>query len=144
MKFRGRKAKHKRATSLFVLAYSPLVIKRNKSNRVDVEPNETKKTPHKPSRGGGGGGVRKRKSSKKRKASYAVRRLKETVPVAGVGYVMELSLTSEKIYQLSKNHIKRDEEPKFQVKPNRAQDLKDEFSSYCGEKKKIKNWLYYV
>lgn len=88
--------------------------------------------------------VKKKKKVKKPLSSFPVRRFRETLPVEGTVYEIEYRLTPDRIYQVSKNRIKYAKEPKIEPMPNKTQDLRDEFSTYCGVKKTIKNWLFYV
>lgn len=92
------------------------------------------------------GGNKKRKLKKKseKKKTYPVRRFKETIPIEDTNYVMEYSLSWDKVFELSKNKFKIDRNPKIEVHVTKTADMRDEFNSYCGRKKTIKNWLFYV
>ncbi len=87
---------------------------------------------------------KKRKTTKKHKKPYPVRKFTGQIPVQDSDYVMEYTLHDDRIYELSKNRFDLYKNPIFEVAPNKTQDLRDEFSSYCGQKKTIKNWLFYV
>lgn len=87
---------------------------------------------------------KKRASKKKKRESYPVRRLKVKIPVEDTDYVMEYSLLFDKIFEVSRNRFDLNKNPRIEVAANKTQDLRDEFSSYCGQKKTIKNWLFYV
>lgn len=92
---------------------------------------------------------KKKKRSKKKghvvvKKSYPVRKYKEVVEVDDTGYIVEYVLDENTIYEVSKNRFRYLDPPKIDVVPTKTTDLRDEFSSYCGSKKSIKNWLFYV
>lgn len=89
-------------------------------------------------------GQKRRRHKLKKKQIYQVRRFVGKVPVKNTGYVMEYRLLFDKIFQISKNRFNLQKEPKIEITPTKTQDLRDEFSSYCGQKKTIKNWLFYV
>ncbi|KAK7584125.1 hypothetical protein V9T40_005088 [Parthenolecanium corni] len=85
-----------------------------------------------------------KKPNKKKKDTYPVRKFKVKIPVEDSNYVMEYSLLFDKIFEVSRNKFDLNKNPKFEVAQNKTQDLRDEFSSYCGQKKTIKNWLFFV
>lgn len=87
---------------------------------------------------------KKKKKVEKKIRTFAVRKQKTTIPVEDSNYVMEYSLTWDQIYQMSKNHFDHSRLPRIEIAMNKSADLRDEFSSYCGQKKTIKNWLFYV
>ncbi len=90
--------------------------------------------------------MRKKRNKKKvaKAKPFAVRRHKEVVPIKETAYVMEYGLTWDQIYEISKNRFHIDRNPKVEVHVTKASDMRDEFSSYCGQKKTIKNWLFYI
>lgn len=78
------------------------------------------------------------------KRSYPVRKFKYKMPVEDTNYVMEYALNFERVMEVSKNRFDIHSEPKIAVTVTKATDLRDEFSSYCGDRKAIKNWLFYT
>ncbi|KAK7584124.1 hypothetical protein V9T40_005087 [Parthenolecanium corni] len=95
------------------------------------------------------GSKKKRKKKKKKKkiekvGTFSIRKYRTTIPVVDSNYVMEYGLTWDQIYRISKNRFDHNRMPKIEISMNKNADLRDEFSSYCGQKKTIKNWLFYV
>lgn len=84
----------------------------------------------------------KPKVEKKKKVN--LRNFKQQIPIAGTNYMMEVYLAPQMIEKTRKGNIDVSREPKIRVNYTRGADLRDEFSCYCGQKKSIKNWLFYV
>lgn len=84
----------------------------------------------------------KPKIEKKKKVN--LRNFKQQIPIAGTNYMMEVYLAPDIIEKTRKGNIDVSREPKIRVNYTRGADLRDEFSCYCGQKKSIKNWLFYV
>lgn len=59
-------------------------------------------------------------------------------------YVMEYTLTPDEIMSYRKNHFQIEREPIIEVRETKSSELKEEFGTYCGVKKTIKNWLYWT
>lgn len=59
-------------------------------------------------------------------------------------FVMEYRLRPEDIMKYRKNHFHVFKEPRIEVRATKTSELKEEFGNYCGVKKSIKNWLYWV
>lgn len=106
-----------------------------------------KKGEKKPGAPALGGAAKKRKPKKKaeyKKKTFPVRQFKGTIPVEQTDFVMEYTLSWDQVFEVSKNKFKIDRNPKIEVHVTKTSDMRDEFSSYCGRKKTIKNWLFYV
>ncbi|KAL6958497.1 hypothetical protein U1Q18_051078 [Sarracenia purpurea var. burkii] len=59
-------------------------------------------------------------------------------------HIMEYGLTKEEIMNYRKHRFNISNQPLVEVKMNKTAEMKEEFGTYCGIKKTIKNWLYYV
>lgn len=91
--------------------------------------------------------IKKKKKKKKvipEKKKFNLLKFKQKVPIEGTNYEMEMYLEKEVIDKTRKGKIDPTKEPKINVHYNKVADLRDEFSSYCSERKKLKNWLYYA
>ncbi|XKL68891.1 hypothetical protein PGB90_006660 [Kerria lacca] len=87
---------------------------------------------------------RKKKNQAQLPKKVNLRNFTQKIPVTGTNYTMELYLGPEIIDRTRKGKFNIAKEPKIEISTNRSSDLRDEFASYCGQKKKLKNWLYYV
>lgn len=110
---------------------SPMGVSRQKQSSIKLQ--RKAKKPKK-----------KKNHKKNKKEAYPVRKFRVRIPVEDSNYVMEYGLLFEKIFEVSRNRFDLLRNPRIEVMPNKTQDLRDEFSSYCGQKKTIKNWLFYV
>lgn len=91
--------------------------------------------------------VKKKKKKKKmipEKKKFSLLKFKQKVPIEGTNYQMEVYLDKEVIDRTRQGKIDISKQPQIQVSYNKVADLRDEFSSYCSERKKLKNWLYYA
>lgn len=86
---------------------------------------------------------KKKKKKKKEPTHFELRNFKFIEEVDDQ-YVMEYRLTLDEIMEFRKNHFQLEKEPKIMVRDTKASELKEEFGTYCGVKKTIKNWLYWV
>lgn len=59
-------------------------------------------------------------------------------------HVMEYGLSEQEIMNYRRRHFKVENPPIFEVRTNKTSEMKEEFGTYCGIKKTIKNWLYWV
>ncbi len=86
---------------------------------------------------------KKKKTKKKEPIKFELVKFKFVEPVDD-NYVMEYGLPPDEIMDYRKNqfHIERD--PKILIRETKSSELKEEFGTYCGVKKTIKNWLYWV
>lgn len=102
----------------------------------------------------GGGVIRKVKDAKKNKQKkkkkkkpepikFDFRKFKYVEPVDDE-YVMEYALTPDEIMNYRKNHFQIERDPRIEVRDTKSSELKEEFGTYCGIKKTIKNWLYWT
>lgn len=87
---------------------------------------------------------KKKKKAKPEKKKFNLMKFKQKVPIEGTDYRMEVYLEKEVIDRTRKGKIDISKDPKVEVKYNKVADLRDEFSSYCSERKKLKNWLFYA
>lgn len=70
---------------------------------------------------------------------------RQVVPIEGTDYVIEYTLSEDKKMEIRKGHFRDiSQPPKLDFKSTKSTDLRDEYSAYCGQKKYIKNWLYYA
>lgn len=99
--------------------------------------------------------VRKHLGSRKRKKHKKKRKKKKEPVKFKLGkfkfieevddhYVMEYGLTLDEIMTYRKNHFHLDREPEIMVRETKSSEMKEEFGTYCGVKKTIKNWLFWV
>ncbi len=92
--------------------------------------------------------VKKKKKKQKKKMEpkkkVNLRKFKQEIPITGTDYSMELYLGPEIIDKTRMGKFDITKEPHIRVNYNKSADLRDEFSSYCGMRKKLKNWLYYT
>lgn len=68
----------------------------------------------------------------------------ERIAIEGTDYVMEMYLAPDIIENTRKYNIDITKQPKIVPNSTTAADMRDEYSTYCGQRKSIKNWLYYV
>lgn len=87
---------------------------------------------------------KKRRKRKPKKQKANLREFKQEIPIEGMNYVMEVVLEQQLIENTRVGNIDFRKDPKFAVKTTKTTDLRDEFSSYCGQRKGIKNWLFQV
>lgn len=87
---------------------------------------------------------KKKKKAKPEKKKFNLLQFKQKVPIEGTNYQMEVYLDKEVIDRTRQGKIDISKDPKIRVNYNKVADLRDEFSSYCSERKKLKNWLYYA
>lgn len=108
-------------------------------------------------KGGGTGGTRKGKKGARRGSGKNKKKKKKKhepikfdfrkfkfVEEVDDKYVMEYRLTRDEIMSYRKNHFHLERDPKIAVRETKSSELKEEFGTYCGAKKTIKNWLFWV
>lgn len=64
------------------------------------------------------------------------------IPSLGISF--KFVLTPEEKMYLRRQHFRIHAEPVIPVQPTKTSELKEEFSSYCGRRAKIRNWLFYA
>lgn len=92
-------------------------------------------------------GIKKGKKKKKKKTPEPIKfdfRKFKFVEEVDDKYVMEYALTPDEIMNYRKNHFQIERVPKIEVRETKSSELKEEFGTYCGVKKTIKNWLYWT
>ncbi|KAL6957061.1 hypothetical protein U1Q18_046610, partial [Sarracenia purpurea var. burkii] len=80
-----------------------------------------------------------KKSKKKKKSAKKVFRadlnaVRQVNPIEGTNYVIEYVLSEEKKFEVRRGHYRGIlANPTYQVRSNKTNDLRDEFSGYCGQ-----------
>lgn len=87
-------------------------------------------------------GKKTKRKPKKQKAN--LRGFRQQIPIEGTDCTMEIILEPELIEKTRTGNIDFTKAPLREVRTNKATDLRDEYSAYCGQKKYIKNWLFQV
>ncbi len=65
--------------------------------------------------------------------------------IEGTPYVMEYVFSKDQLFKFRRGKYKDlYREPKIEIVPTKCSEMRDEFSAYCGTRKTIKNWLFYV
>lgn len=64
------------------------------------------------------------------------------IPSLGISF--KFVLTPEEKMYLRRQHFRIHTDPRIPVQATKSSELKEEFSSYCGRRAKLSNWLYYA
>lgn len=64
------------------------------------------------------------------------------IPSLGISF--KFVLTPEEKMQLRRRNFRIHTQPIIRVQSTKSSELKEEFNSYCGQRQKVRNWLFQV
>lgn len=87
---------------------------------------------------------KKKKSKKKSKVAAQVATYVEHESIDGTEHNIVFRLDRDQVMEVRRGKFAYRREPKIPVRENKAFEYRESHSSYCGERKTLKNWLYFV